>query len=164
MTTDRPSGLGSKAFLAAGQLLRRQSMRPVTRVASSVHAALYAMTGGKAQHPRYPTMVLTVTGRKTGKARKVPLVYVKDGDDFVIAAAYSGSDTNPTWWLNLRDCPDALVEVNGTTVPVRCELAPAGRRDDLWRRLVDMYPYFTDYQSRTEREIPVGILKPSQLR
>lgn len=106
-------------------------------------------------------MLLTVTGRKTGKARTVPLVFVKDGDDFVIAAAYAGSDSDPMWWRNLRNCPDAVVEVNGETVPVRCEPAPADRRDELWRQLVQMYPYFTDYQSRTDRQIPVAILRPS---
>lgn len=136
-------------------------MRPVTRTFSNLHAALYRLTGGAAQSRKYPTMLLTVTGRKSGQPRTVPLIYINDGNRFVIAAAYAGSRVNPTWWLNLRDHPDAVVQVNNKTVPVRAELAPADEREDLWRRLVAMYPYFTDYQQRTRREIPVVILTPS---
>lgn len=110
-------------------------MRPVTRAFSNLHAALYRLTGGAAQSRKYPTMLLTVTGRKSGQPRTVPLIYINDGNRFVIAAAYAGSRVNPTWWLNLRDHPDAVVQVNNKTVPVRAELAPADEREDLWRRL-----------------------------
>ena len=92
----------------AGRALSRPSMRPVTRTFSDLHAALYRLTGGAAQNPNYPTMLLTVTGRKTGKPRTVPLIYLEDGDRLVIAAAYAGSDANPTWWLNLREDPEAV--------------------------------------------------------
>ncbi len=135
-------------------------MRPLTRTLSNLHVALYRLTGGVAQSRKYPTMLLTVTGRRSGQHRTVPLIYIKDGNRFVIAAAYAGSRVNPTWWLNLRDHPDAVLQVNNETVPVRAELAPPDEREDLWRRLVAMYPYFTDYQQRTRREIPVVILTP----
>lgn len=135
-------------------------MRRVTRTLSKLHVALYRLTGGAAQSRKYPTMLLTVTGRKSGQSRTVPLIYITDGNRFVIAAAYAGSRVHPTWWLNLRDRPDAVVRVNNETVPVRAELAPADVREDLWRRLVAMYPYFTDYQRRTRRQIPVVILTP----
>jgi deazaflavin-dependent oxidoreductase (nitroreductase family) len=136
-------------------------MRPVTRLISELHTALYRITGGAAQNPKYPTMLLTVTGRKTGKARTVPLVYVSDGDRLVIAAAYAGSDVNPTWWLNLRDNPKAIARLRNRTMTVHAEPAKPDERADLWRRLVAMYPYFAEYQTRTRREIPVVILTPA---
>ena len=135
-------------------------MRPVTRFFSDLHARLYRLTRGAAQNPHYPTMLLTVTGRKTGAPRTVPLIYIDDGHRLVIAAAYAGSDSNPAWWLNLRANPDAVAQIGSRTFPVRAELAPAAERTELWRRLVEMYPYFTGYQQRTSREIPVVILTP----
>lgn len=136
-------------------------MRPVTRLFSTLHATVYRATGGRAQNRKYPTMLLTVTGRKTGKPRTVPVIYIKDGDRFVIAAAYSGRDTDPAWWLNLQANPSAEVSVMGTTVRVQAAQASPAERPELWRRLVQMYPYFTDYQRRTKREIPVIVLTPT---
>jgi len=130
---------------------------------------LYKLTGGKAQIPGYPTMLLTVKGRKTGKLRTIPLIYIKDADRFVIAAAYAGSEHNPTWWLNLQSSGEGLVQqssgeglvqVMRDTVRVSAQVAPPEARADLWQRLSAMYPYFTDYQTRTRREIPIVILSP----
>jgi len=151
----------SAAFSAAGRVLSRPSMRPVTRAFSNLHATMYRLTRGKAQNSKYPTMLLTVTGRKTGKPHTVPLIYIKDGERFVIAAAYAGSDHDPAWWLNLRANPTAVAQVNDHTFTVNAAVAPADQRPDLWRRLVDMYPYFTEYQQRTSREIPVVVLTPA---
>ena len=129
-------------------------MRPVTKTFSDLHAALYRLTGGAAQNPNYPTMLLTVTGRKSGRPRTVPLIYLEDGDRLVIAAAYAGSDGHPTWWLNLRENPEAVVRLRNHTVAVRAALAGPRERAQLWRRLVAMYPYFADDQTRTGRRSP----------
>lgn len=151
----------SAAFSAAGRILSRPSLRPVTRTFSTLHAALYRLTRGAAQNSKYPTMLLTVTGRKSGKLHTVPLIYLKYGERLVVAAAYAGSDADPAWWLNLRANPRAVAQVNNDTFAVAAELAPAENRPDLWQRLVEMYPYFTEYQQRTHREIPVVVLTPA---
>lgn len=135
-------------------------MRPVTRTISAMHALAYRATAGRAQNAKYPTMLLTVTGRKSGKPRIVPVIYIKDGDRSVIAAAYSGSDTDPAWWLNLRADPRAEVQVMGSTMQVEATEASSDDRPELWRRLVQMYPYFADYERRTTRQIPVIVLNP----
>lgn len=159
MTSDSP---GARLFNAMSNVLRRPAMRPVTRAISGLHSLAYRLTGGKAQNPKYPTMLLTVTGRKTGKSRTLPLIYIEDGGRFVIAAAYSGSDTDPpVWWLNLKANPAAQVQVRGVTVPVEAAEAKADEREELWRRLVQMYPYFADYETRTTRQIPVIVLTPA---
>jgi len=90
----------------------------------------------------------------------VPVIYIKDGDRSVIAAAYSGSDTDPAWWLNLRADPRAEVQVMGSTMQVEATEASSDDRPELWRRLVQMYPYFADYERRTTRQIPVIVLNP----
>ena len=104
MTRQQPGR--SAAFSAAGRIFSRRSMRPVTRAFSNLHAAMYRLTRGMAQSRKYPTMLLTVTGRRSSEPHTVPLIYIKDGERFVIAAAYAGSDTDPAWWLNLpRESP-----------------------------------------------------------
>lgn len=153
-------GLGSRAFEAAGALMSKPAMRPLTRTFSNLHATLYRLTRGAASNPKYPTMLLTVTGRKSGVQRTVPLIYLNDDARLVVAAAYAGSDADPAWWLNLQANPDAVVTVRDRTFPVRAALAPPGQREDLWWRLVQMYPYFIGYQQRTSRQIPVVILEP----
>ena len=150
----------SAAFAAAGRILSRPLMRPVTRTFSNLHAAVYRLTRGSAQSRKYPTMLLTVTGRRSGKAYTVPLIYIRDGERLVIAAAYAGSDTDPSWWRNLLAHPRAVAQVNRDIFIVEADLAKADERPDLWRRLVEMYPYFTDYQQRTSRAIPVVVLTP----
>lgn len=90
----------------------------------------------------------------------MPVIYIKDGDRSVIAAAYSGSDTDPAWWLNLRADPRAEVQVMGSTMQVEATEASSDDRPELWRRLVQMYPYFADYERRTTRQIPVIVLNP----
>ncbi len=135
-------------------------MRPVVRLGSNLHVWLYRITGGRAQVSKYPTMLLSVPGRKTGKMRTTPVVYVMDGDCFVIAAAYAGSERNPTWWLNLKAAPEAEVQVLRRKLRVRAEFVPPEDREKLWLRLVEMYPYFLEYQVRTKRQIPLALLRP----
>jgi len=151
---------GRALWSGAAQILSRRSMRPVVRVMTDLHVALYRCTGGRAQVPRYPTLLLTVTGRRTGQGRTVPLVYVEDGADLVVAAAYAGSDRDPEWWLNLRHDPAAVVEIKGRRHAVRAEQAAPSDREHLWHRLVAMYPPFAEYQGRTTRQIPVVRLLP----
>jgi F420H(2)-dependent quinone reductase len=151
----------SKVFSTLSSILRHKPMRPIVRVGMNLHVLLYRLTGGKAQVAKYPTMLLTVRGRKSGRLRTTPVIYVRDGDCFVIAAAYSGSDQNPAWWLNLQNSMEAIIQVNNTTVRVRAALATPRERERLWTQLVAMYPYFTEYQERTTRQIPVILLQPT---
>ena len=99
-------------------------MRPVTRLASTMHALAYRITKGRAQSRKYPTMLLSVTRRKTGKTQTVPVIYIEDGGRYVVAAAYSGSDTDPAWWLNLQANPVAVVQVMGEAKEVQPRWRP----------------------------------------
>ncbi|MBK9747457.1 MAG: nitroreductase family deazaflavin-dependent oxidoreductase [Chloroflexi bacterium] len=150
----------SQLFLSLSGLLRHPSMRPLVRFGSRMHVFLYRVTGGKAQMAQYPTMLLTVRGRKTGKLFTTPLIYVQDQDRYVIAAAYSGSDRDPIWWLNLQAHPEAELQVLNQRLKVRAALALPAERQRLWQSLSAMYPYFTDYEARTTREIPIIVLTP----
>ena len=145
----------------ASQMMSRRSMRPLVRALTAVHVALYRHTGGRAQVPAFPTLLLTVAGRRTGRLRTVPLVFVRDGEDLVVAAAYAGSEVDPAWWLNLQDVRSAVVQIERETTAVRAEPVDEADRDRLWPALVAMYPPFAEYQSRTDRRIPVVRRRPA---
>jgi deazaflavin-dependent oxidoreductase (nitroreductase family) len=142
------------------RVLQRKGMRAVARFFTATHVLLYRLSGGLVQHPKYPTLLLTTRGRKTGKLYTIPLVYVVDGDHFIIAAGYAASSRNPAWWLNLQHMKEAVVQVKRQKIPVRAEMATVQEREGFWQRLVAMYPNFVDYQQRTHREIPVIVLQP----
>lgn len=132
------------------------------RTVTGVHSALYRATGGKfgGRMFRSPVLLLTTTGRKTGKERTTPLLYLEDGRNFVIVASNGGSQKHPVWWLNLKANPEARVRVGDRTLRIRTEEAEGEEKRRLWARLVEMYRPYEDYQRKTEREIPVGILRP----
>ena len=142
------------------KVLQRKEMRAVVRFFTATHVLLYRLSGGFVQHPKYPTLLLTTRGRKTGKLYTIPLVYVADGDRFIIAAGYAASSHNPAWLLNLQHTKEAIIQVKRRRIQVRAELAGTQERGVFWQRLVAMYPNFADYQQRTPREIPVVILQP----
>ena len=150
----------SSPFSVLSNIFSRKSMRPIVRIGTDLHVLLYRLTNGRAQVAKYPTMLLTTRGRKTGKLRTIPLVYVIDGDRFIVAAAYAGSDQHPTWWLNLQHSKEAEVQVMSRKFNVRAVQATPEEARALWPRLEAMYPYFVEYKGRTDREIPVVILKP----
>lgn len=156
------STVPSKIYSAMTKAMGKPAMRPVTKAFSSFHAAAFRLTKGAASNPKWPMLVLDVTGRKSGKSRGVPLVYVCDGDRYIVAAAYGGSAVDPAWWLNLQANPDATALVKTGRVRVRAAKASAEERARLWPRLVEMYPYFAEYQQRTTREIPVVVLTPCE--
>jgi F420H(2)-dependent quinone reductase len=84
-----------------------------------LHASLWKLSGGKLgnQFGRVPFMMLTTTGRKTGRPRTTPVLYFQDGADLIIVASFGGNDVHPGWYLNLERCREAEVLLNGTRRP-----------------------------------------------
>ena len=143
----------------------RPYSRPIVvaqRAATKLHALVYRATKGKVggQLVGSPVLLLTTTGRKSGKEHTVPLLYLADGEDLVVVGSNGGTDTHPAWWLNLRATPEARVEIGDRKLRVWAEKADPEEKERLWPRLVAMYPTYQDYQRRTDREIPVVLLKP----
>jgi len=132
------------------------------KLGSGAHAGVYRATGGKlfGRMGKSPILLLNTVGRKSGRKRTSPLLYVMDGEDFVIIASKGGAPTHPAWYLNLRADPDATVEVGDREVRVRAEETDSEEKARLWQRMVEMYPTYDDYQQKTEREIPLLKLHP----
>ena len=104
--------------------------------------------------------LLETTGRKSGKRRTTPLLYVADGDRLVIIASKGGAPRHPDWWLNLERNPRTQVQVGRRRMTVEAEEATGPERERLWERLLEIYPAYQDYQRRTARQIPVIVLRP----
>ena len=136
--------------------------RLALKLGSGAHAGVYRATGGKlfGRMGKSPILLLNTVGRKSGKKRTSPLLYVMDGENFVIIASKGGAPTHPAWYLNLRNDPEATVEIGDREVRVRAEEADPQEKARLWRKMVEMYPTYDDYQKKTEREIPLLILHP----
>lgn len=108
-----------------------------------------------------PTLLLTTTGRKTGEARVMPLIYGKHGDSFVIVASKGGMPNHPIWFLNLEAQPECEIQVARDKYRVRARVAEGEERQEIWDRMAEIYPPYIEYQERaTGRTIPVVILDP----
>jgi deazaflavin-dependent oxidoreductase (nitroreductase family) len=107
-----------------------------------------------------PVALLTTTGRKTGEPRVSPLLYLRDGDRVIVVASRGGSDKNPMWYLNLKANPKVSVQIKKEVLDLTARDATDQERDRYWPQLVKMYPSYDDYQSRTDRQIPIVICDP----
>lgn len=133
------------------------------RVVNVLHRNLYNLTGGRIGGSGFgmPVVQLVTTGRKTGKKRTTMLTSpIQDGDTAVIVASWGGDDRDPMWLLNLRDNPDVEFTIHGKTRPMRARVASTDERSALWPRVVEAYKGYGQYQTRTERQIPLVILEP----
>jgi deazaflavin-dependent oxidoreductase (nitroreductase family) len=107
------------------------------------------------------SILLTTRGRKSGKPRKKPLMYVQDGRDFVIIASAGGSDKHPAWYLNLKANPLVSVEDHGLIVPCTASMVEDNAEyERLWMQLLAIYPLYGLYRERTTRKLPIVRLEP----
>ncbi|MFF0817077.1 nitroreductase/quinone reductase family protein [Rhodococcus sp. NPDC003318] len=128
----------------------------------ALHTALLRRTGGRLgrRFRGSDVLLLTVRGRRSGSPHTVPLLYVRDGDDLVVAASNGGFDWEPQWWRNLRAEPHAVLEIGGRRRPVVAEQLQGDDRAAMWSRLVDQLSAYEDYQARVHRRIAVIRLHP----
>jgi F420H(2)-dependent quinone reductase len=132
------------------------------RWVGKLNTPLYRLSGGRigGRVGNGPVLLLTTTGRKSGQPRTAPVLYLADGDRFVVINTNAGNTKTPAWSLNLRAHPDAAVEVGRRRVEVRARLAEGEERADLWRRHMEQYSGWDYYESKLNREIAVFVLEP----
>jgi deazaflavin-dependent oxidoreductase (nitroreductase family) len=137
-------------------------VRLATRCLGALHRALYAASGGRIGSRLWglDIVLLTTTGRRSGRRRTVPLCAFRDGENLVVIGSYGGLDRAPSWWLNLQDEPRATVRVGRDTHEVVACEATGAARDRLWAEVTARAPGYLGYQRRTARRIPVVILEP----
>lgn len=106
-----------------------------------------------------PTLLLTTTGRKSGKALTLPLIFGRAGSDYVVVASKGGAPAHPSWYLNLDANPLVQVQVKADKFAARAHTADAKERAVLWPMMVEIYGPYAHYQTKTDRQIPVVVLR-----
>jgi deazaflavin-dependent oxidoreductase (nitroreductase family) len=125
------------------------------------HVRRYRETDGEVGHDwrGTSTLLLTTTGRRSGEPRETPLIYGRDGDRFLIVASKGGAPAPPAWYLNLSDDPAVELQVRDERFPARARTATAEERERLWPVMTAEWPAYDEYQTKTEREIPIVVLE-----
>src|SRR5215212_516298 len=130
---------------------------------SRLNTWMYRRSGGHGMGGTFqgvPVALLTTFGRKTGQPRVSPLLFLRDGDKVVVAASRGGSNKNPLWYLNLKANPKVQAQIKDEVLDLIARDANDEERERYWPQLVEMYPTFEDYQSWTDRVIPLVVCEP----
>jgi len=132
------------------------------RMVGKLNVPLYRLSRGRigGRVGKGPVLLLTTTGRKSGELRTAPVLYLADGERYVVINTNAGNAKTPAWSLNLRANPDAEVEVRGQRTKVRAQIAEGEERADLWRSHMEQYSGWDYYESKLDREIGVFVLEP----
>jgi deazaflavin-dependent oxidoreductase (nitroreductase family) len=133
------------------------------KIFSRLHVFLYKASGGRigGHFKAAPVLLLTTTGRKTGKRRTTPLLYCEDAGRYVVVASVGGAPKHPAWYLNLSGNADATIQVGSRQLKVHADTAPPDERPRLWTLMTRIYAGYDAYQAKTSREIPVVTLTPA---
>jgi proline iminopeptidase len=126
------------------------------------HVRRYIETDGEEGHiwrEGSTILLLTTTGRNTGKQSTTPLIYGLDGENPVIVASKGGAPEHPGWYKNLSKDPEVEVQILGERFHARARDAEGDERERLWRRLNEIWPHYDEYQTKTDRTIPVVVLE-----
>ena len=131
---------------------------------NSIHRVLLKASFGRVgwSVAKMPVLELTTTGRKSGQPRSVMLTSpLQEGASLVVVASRGGDDQHPAWFLNLRDNPDVEIALKGgPRQPRRARVANAEERARMWPQITSEYKNYGDYQTKTDREIPLVLLDP----
>ena len=106
-----------------------------------------------------PTLLLYTKGRKTGKTSIMPLLYGVDGDDLIVVASKGGAPAHPDWYFNLTANPEVEIKLRNDHFHATAETVTGPRRGKLWETMLEVWPFYDEYQQKTDREIPVVVLK-----
>ena len=148
--------LPRRVYLAIGDVLTHRRFHPV-------HRRLYRWTGGRGVLSRalgVDMILVTVPGRQSGASRTIPLAAVRDGRDWIVVGSNAGKAAMPAWAHNLRDAGAVTVEHRTEAAAFRAVEAAGDERERCWSIAVGAYPGFEAYRARTDRPIPVFVLRP----
>jgi len=136
---------------------------PILRRLMGGHTAIYRATNGLIGH-QVPglasTLLLDHVGARSATKRTSPLVYGRDGENFVLVASKGGFPKNPAWFHNLKAHPDTTIQVGSRRLNVHARVAEGEERARLWQLMIGVYSGYESYRQRTEREIPLVVLEP----
>jgi deazaflavin-dependent oxidoreductase (nitroreductase family) len=124
------------------------------------HVRVYQETNGEQGYlwNGAPILLLTTKGRLSGEPRTIAIIFSRWGDSYVIMGSKGGSPTHPKWYLNILEDPQVKVQVKGDVFDARARTAQSPEREKIWAEALKTWPRYEEYQSRTERQIPVVVI------
>jgi deazaflavin-dependent oxidoreductase (nitroreductase family) len=135
-------------------------MNFIIKLFMGLHVALYRLTGGRVggSMGNMQVLILTTTGRKSGKTHVNPVAYFERDGGYLIVASNGGKDNHPSWYFNLKAKPDITIQVKDKQLPVHAEIVSGEKRAAYWKYVVQTSPNFGNYEKSTKREIPLVFL------
>jgi deazaflavin-dependent oxidoreductase (nitroreductase family) len=126
------------------------------------HIDRYIATDGEEGHDWQgtQTLLLTTTGRRSGKPITKPLIYGRHADDYLLVASWGGNDRQPPWYLNLEANPEVEIQVKGDKMRARARTATPEEKRELWPIMTKEWPDYDNYQTKTDRDIPLVVVEP----
>ncbi len=126
------------------------------------HIGVYRRTNGRigAKLLWFPAALITTTGRKSGRPRTTPTLYLDDGDRVILPASFGGRDSDPAWYLNLESNPEVHVQIRSRHLDLKARDATDDERNRYWPRLIKMYPPYRGYRQAADRVIPMVVCEP----
>ena len=126
-----------------------------------LHKGVYRLSGGRLMRSfdNMPVLMLTTTGRKSGKSRTTPLMFIEEEGSYAVVGSAAGRDQHPAWYLNLQAAPDASVRIGKRTRAVQARFAEGEERDRLFAAFSETAKRYAGYQAKTDRRIPVVLLE-----
>ena len=149
--------------------LDKPIVKRIIRWVSRTHVFIYRATGGILVYKLragsafpwgLPVCLLTTTGRKSGKQRISPLLFLPEGDSVLIVASVGGLPKNPAWFHNIKANPEVKLQIRWRKRTMKARIATPEEREEYWPKLVAHYNDFASHQSWTKRTIPVVVLDP----
>ncbi|WP_171166016.1 nitroreductase/quinone reductase family protein [Streptomyces sp. I05A-00742] len=149
-----------------------RTAKRINRAFMTLNIQLYRRSGGRilGRFGRLDAMLITTTGRRTGKERTNPVGYVYDRGRYIVCAAPGHFDvpggptaTQPAWYLNLTADPRATADIGPERLPVTARILEGDERERMWRRFTDVLPFMNEFQKRVQHRLPVVELTPDDL-
>ncbi len=138
-------------------------VRAITKLYTRLNVFVFKKTNGKLMKNfpgGYPICIVTMTGKKSGKKREIPLIHLPHGDDKYLVASQGGMNKNPIWYNNIAANPNIEILVNGESKAYLATQISSEEKAQIWPHLLSLYPDFDEYQARTDRDIPVFRCSP----
>lgn len=132
------------------------------RAMGRLNVPIYRLTRGRLMNKvsSAPVMLMTSVGRRSGRPRTAPVLYMEDGVNLIVISSNGGNHNAPGWSYNLKANPDAEVEIGSAHRNVRARVAEGEERERLWRAMNEVYAGFDDYDANVQRDISVFVLEP----
>ena len=146
----------------AGTFRNSRPLALAMKYFARAHIWAYRRTNGRvgARLLWFPAALVTTTGRKTGRQRTTPTLYLGDGDRVVLPASFGGRDANPGWYRNLKSNPEVHLQIRGEHLDLTARDATDEERKRYWPKLIRMYPPYRGYREAADRKIPLVVCEP----